>query len=150
MKNLFTLLGLVAFVLAAFVIQSFSVPQQPDPWNSKQLMEPSDLAKIIEGKTNQKVYVYSIGPAALIKNSIDIGEGSNANNIAKLKEQVSKLPKDAQIVIYCGCCPFKNCPNVRPAFSLLNEMKFTNHKLLNLSNNLREDWIAKGYPTVSQ
>ena len=42
--------------------------------------------------------------------------------------------------------PYKNCPNVRPAFTLLNEMKFTNHKLLDLPANLKVDWIDKGYP----
>ena len=54
--------------------------------------------------------------------------------------------KKRNIVIYCGCCPFKDCPNIRPAFSLLNSMKFTNHKLLNLPLNLKTDWINHGYP----
>jgi len=53
-------------------------------------------------------------------------------------------------VIYCGCCPFEHCPNVRPAFQLLNEMKFTNQKLLNLSTNLKTDWIDKGYPVAKK
>ena len=82
----------------------------------------------------------------LLEISIDIGEGKDKQKIEKLKKELSKLPKDTNIVIYCGCCPFKDCPNIRPAFKLLNEMKFTNHKLLNLSHNLKVDWIDKGYP----
>jgi hypothetical protein len=29
---------------------------------------------------------------------------------------------------------------------LLQKMKFKNGKLLNLSSNLNDDWIIKGYP----
>jgi hypothetical protein len=48
--------------------------------------------------------------------------------------------------VYCGCCPYKNCPNARPAIALLKSMKFTNYHLLDLPTNIRTDWIARGYP----
>ncbi|HEY4149447.1 MAG TPA: rhodanese-like domain-containing protein, partial [Chitinophagaceae bacterium] len=80
--------------------------------------------------------------------SIDIGPARDKDNLDKLKKQLLALPKDADIIIYCGCCPFEHCPNVRPAFSLLNEMQFTHHKLLNLEHNIKIDWISKGYPVV--
>jgi hypothetical protein len=54
------------------------------------------------------------------------------------------------VVIYCGCCPFAKCPNVRPAFSTLLGMGFKNPRLLNLSHNLKADWIDKGYPLEDQ
>jgi thiosulfate/3-mercaptopyruvate sulfurtransferase len=63
-----------------------------------------------------------------------------------MRQQLSKILKDARIVIYCGCCPLEHCPNVRPAFILLNDMKFTNAQLLNLEHNVKTDWIDKGYP----
>lgn len=138
-------LSIVMVVLMAFSSKNNSLKQDKDSWRVEQLMAPADLAKIInDGKEN--IYIYNIGPAGLIKNAIEIGDGRDEKNIAKLKDEVSKLPKDANIVIYCGCCPFGHCPNIRPAFNLLNEMKFTNHKLLNLSQNLKVDWIDKGYP----
>jgi hypothetical protein len=56
-------------------------------------------------------------------------------------------PKDADVVIYCGCCPFRDCPNIRPAFRVLQEMKFTRAKLLNIPTTLKADWINKGYPS---
>lgn len=131
----------IATIIVAF--QDVSAQTGKEPWFSKQLMQPSELAKNINEKN---LYIFNIGPAGLIKNAIEIGEGSDENNVAKLKNEVSKLPKDANIVIYCGCCPFGDCPNIRPTFKLLNDLKFTNHKLLNLPKNLKVDWIDKGYP----
>ena len=77
-----------------------------------------------------------------------MGPAHEKENLEKLKRQLIPLPKDADIVIYCGCCPFEHCPNIRPAFSLLNEMKFSNARLLNLEHNIKTDWISKGYPSV--
>ncbi len=96
----------------------------------------------------KKPVVICVGPGALIKGSIDMGPSKEKENLEKLKQYLGGLPKDANIVIYCGCCPFEHCPNIRPAFSLLNEMKFTNGHLLNIEHNIKTDWIAKGYPSV--
>ncbi|MBI4929493.1 MAG: hypothetical protein HY841_01935 [Bacteroidetes bacterium] len=93
----------------------------------------------------KKPILLSIGFGGGIKGSKEIGAANAKEGIENLKKELTKLPKDADIVIYCGCCPFEHCPNIRPAFQLLNEMKFTNHKLLNLSHNLKTDWIDKGY-----
>ena len=131
------------FVFA--VIFLCCIPQS-DPWTEKQLMPPAELAKLLSDPAAKKPIVFSIGPSASIPGSIDIGQGREKENIEKFKQQLSKLSKDAGIVIYCGCCPFKNCPNIRPAFNLLTEMKFTNYKLLDLSQNFKTDWIDKGYP----
>ncbi|MBN4081713.1 rhodanese-like domain-containing protein [bacterium AH-315-C07] len=117
-----------------------------EPWTNKQLLQPITLAKILNDSLAPIPLIYSLGPSGLIKNSIDIGEGKNKQNIEKFRKELSKLPKDADIVIYCGCCPFEDCPNIRPPFNLLNEMKFINHKLLNLPQNLKVNWIDKGYP----
>lgn len=117
-----------------------------EPWKKDQLMAPADLAAIINNNDAKKPIIFSIGPSAIIKGSIDIGMVKEKENMDKLKEQLSKLPKDADIVIYCGCCPFDHCPNIRPAFELLNKMKFTNAKLLNLEHNVKIDWINQGYP----
>jgi len=117
-----------------------------EPWTSKQLMDPAELAREMTDPSAHKPFVFCVGPGAVIKNSIDIGPAREKGNLDKFKQQLGKLPKDADIVIYCGCCPFERCPNVRPAFTLLNEMKFTNHKLLNLPHNVKMDWIDHQYP----
>jgi hypothetical protein len=133
-----------AIVLIAFVFQIVNVSAQ-DPWKTNQLLAPADLNKTLNNPKSPQPYIYSIGYKAIIKNSIDIGAGGVKENQKKLQKQLSKLPKDANIVIYCGCCPFRSCPNVRPVFNMLTEMGFKNHKLLNLPQNIKVDWIDKGY-----
>jgi rhodanese-related sulfurtransferase len=83
---------------------------------------------------------------AVIKGSIDIGPVMIPENLNILKQKLNKLPKNTQVVVYCGCCPFSRCPNVRPAMQLLKDMQFTNYKLLNLPDNIKVDWIDKNYP----
>jgi thiosulfate/3-mercaptopyruvate sulfurtransferase len=147
MKSTFSLpLFLIAVVITASAMSGFKAKSQDEPWTSQQLLAPADLAKIISDPTARQPIIFSIGPGAIIKNSIDIGPVKEKENMAKLKQELKKLPKDAAIVIYCGCCPFEHCPNIRPAFLLLNKMKFSNHKLLNLPKNIKVDWIDKGYP----
>ena len=137
--------SLVAFALI-LVISGFHRGPNEEPWSSSQLLAPSDLAKTINDPKAKQPTVFSVGPGALIKGSIDNGPAKDKENLDKFKVALAKLPKDANIVIYCGCCPFEHCPNIRPAFTLLNEMKFTNQKLLNLEHNIKIDWVNKGYP----
>jgi thiosulfate/3-mercaptopyruvate sulfurtransferase len=143
---------LISVVFAAMVTltacsQTGSTGQK-EPWSQAQLLQPADLAKTINDPKAAQPYIFCIGPQAVIKNSIDIGPTRDQANLNEFKAQLEKLPKDANIVIYCGCCPFANCPNVRPAFELLNKMNFTNQKLLNLPRNVKVDWIDKGYPVM--
>ena|SRR3569832_999338 len=133
-----------AFVLIA--VAAFAFQNQKDTWTEKQLMAPAQLAKIINDPAAKKPLIYNIGFGGGIPGSIDIGAGRDKASIDKLKEALAKVPKDADIVVYCGCCPFAKCPNVRPAMEAVNEMKFTNAKLLNLATNMKTDWIDKGFP----
>ncbi len=138
---------LLSFLLiAAISFNSFGQENGIEPWKENQLMPTADLAKLINDETAQKPVIFNMGPAGKIKGSIYIGPAKEKDKLKELKKQLSKLPKDANIVIYCGCCPFANCPNIRPAFQLLNKMKFTNQKLLNLPKNIKVNWIDKGYP----
>ena len=141
-----SILFLFAITGIALACNGLASQNENDPWTEKQLMPPSELAKIINDSTSIKPIIFGIGFGGGIKGAIDVGPGKEKESIEKLKAELNKLSKDADIVIYCGCCPFKDCPNIRPAFTLLNEMKFTNHKLLNLSQNLKTDWLDKNYP----
>ena len=137
---------LLLLVFTMFIINCGRA-QNPVNWTPNQLMEPSQLAKII--KDDKKVpLIFSIGPGAIIKKSTDFGMAKEKENIAAFKKKLATLPKNANMVIYCGCCPFDHCPNVRPAIDVLKEMKFTNYKLLNLPHNVKTDWIDKGYPST--
>ena len=120
--------------------------QNPVNWTNDQLLQPSELAATI--KDNKEISViFSIGPGAIIPHSRDMGMIKEEENMKKFKEELEALPRDTSIIIYCGCCPYEHCPNVRPAIELLREMKFTHYKLLDLPHNIKIDWINKGYPT---
>lgn len=138
---------LYSFVLICLGLISFT-NQVSDPWTQDQLLEPTELARSINDPHSPQFLVFSVGPGAVIKGSVDIGPAREKENLAKLRAQLKTLPKDANVVIYCGCCPFAKCPNVRPAFNLLKEMNFKNGKLLNLAQNVKTDWIDHGYPVA--
>ncbi|UFH52387.1 rhodanese-like domain-containing protein [Spirosoma sp. KNUC1025] len=140
--------SIVVFVLILSAVLAQISWKNAEPWRSDQLMEPADLATVIKRSDASKPLIISVGPAATIKSSVGVGPAGEAANLEKLEKLLSKEPKDREIVIYCGCCPFKNCPNVRPAFTKLNEMGFKNHKLLNIAKNLKTDWLDKGYPAI--
>jgi hypothetical protein len=135
----------LAFGLGVFLNLYFFSPQQNEPWSAKQLMQPAELVALLKDE-KVKPIIYNIGPAGNIRGSITIGNTKDEENLQKLKADLRKRPKDAFIVLYCGCCPFKDCPNIRPAFRLLNQENFKNHRLLDIPKNLKVDWIDKGYP----
>lgn len=124
--------------------------QQKDTWTAQQLMEPSVLASKLDLPKSQQPVIIDIGPAGVIKGALEAGPAEEKKNIQKMKVLLQDIPKDKEVVIYCGCCPFSKCPNVRPAFRELMELGFTRPRLLNLSDNLKKDWIDKGYPLKEQ
>ena len=135
--------------LAAAILFSSITPARPqsdNPWTEKQLKDPAVLAAAIADPKAPRPLIFNIGPVQQIKGAIAIGPATKPDNLEKLKQQLAKLPKDKEVIIYCGCCPYSRCPNVRPAFELLQKLKFKNAKLLNLPSNLNDDWISKGYP----
>jgi hypothetical protein len=136
---------LMLVIIIVFNNYSFAQDKK-EPWLESQLMQPSDLAKIILDKDSKQPVIFSIGYDAFIKGSIVIGAATKQTNLDKLQKELSKLSTEDSVIIYCGCCPFENCPNIRPAFQLLNKLKFVNAKLLNLPDNIKVDWINKGYP----
>ena len=137
---------LKSFILITFVcLSSSSKAQNPVNWTKDQLMEPSTLANAIKTQKNVPVII-SVGPGAIIPNSIDAGMASKKEGIEKLVSQLKKINKKKTVVIYCGCCPFDHCPNVRPAIDALKKMKFKNYYLLDLPHNIKKDWLDEGYP----
>jgi hypothetical protein len=134
------------FVLVMLVASNLFSQAGGDPWSSQELMDPLALSKILSDPKAEKPLIFNIGPLASIKGAVQIGSTMDKKNLDKLKAALAKAPKDKVVIIYCGCCPFRNCPNIRPAFSLLKEMKFTKPRLLNLPQNLKVNWMDNGYP----
>ncbi len=146
MKIIPILKTLIVFI-SMFASQALKA-QNPVNWTKEQLMQPAQLAQMLQSKKSLPA-IFSVGPGAVIPHSVDIGSVKEKENLDKFKSQLNKLPKDAAIVVYCGCCPFEPCPNARPAVAALKEMKFTNYKLLNLEHNIKTDWLDKGFPSAN-
>lgn len=155
MKNIFAVIATM-FVAAMFTT-SFAqsspgvMPATINnyPWKGTDLMAPATLAAVINSNTAGKPVIFNIGAVEDIKGATHIGPVSDAANLKQLYRQVAAYPKDRELVIYCGCCPFPKCPNVRPAFSGLQKLGYTNVKLLDLPKNLKTDWADKGYPLAA-
>ena len=111
------------------------------------LIQPPDLA----ARLSAKPAIFQVGPNVLyrskhIPGAMFAGPGAKAEGIALLKSAVQNLPRDREIVIYCGCCPWDKCPNIQPAMATLKEMGFTRVKALYIADNFKANWIDKGYP----
>ena len=138
------MMAVLAVVFANITVLTFG--QAGEPWTPKDLIEPDALVNMLGSSSAQKPLIYNIGPMANIKGAIMIGSTSNKAGLDKLTKALANVPKDKMVIIYCGCCPFRNCPNIRPAFNLLKEKGYTNARLLNLKQNLKVNWIDEGYP----
>jgi thiosulfate/3-mercaptopyruvate sulfurtransferase len=144
MKQITRLLSLIFLVLTSAAIQAQT---KTEPWTEAQLKPTQELAdEINSGKARQ--LIINIGPQAVIKGSVDVGPGSEKANVKKMEKILAKADKNQEVVLYCGCCPFERCPNVRPAFTALKEQGFTKARLLNIPKNIKTDWIDKGYPVA--
>jgi thiosulfate/3-mercaptopyruvate sulfurtransferase len=122
-----------------------------DPWAAQEIIQPKVLANRIQAK--DQLPIYYVGFPTLYRNGAHIsgatlaGPCSKAEGLDALKKAVAALPRDKELFIYCGCCPFVKCPNIRPAYSALHEMGFSNVKVVMIETNLHTDWIEKGYPS---
>ena len=112
-------------------------------------IEPLELATLLESPDAGNTLILNTGPVNDIKGATNIGAVSEAKNLKKLRKLLRKQPKDKEIIIYCGCCPLASCPNIQPAYDMLEEMSFTNYKVLRLDEDLKVDWIDKGYPMAN-
>lgn len=130
---------------------SYASAAETDPWNQAQTISPADFAKELQQNHDASLKIIYVGVRTLyagahIPGSVFHGPGSTDQGLADLKKFAATLPKDSNIVIYCGCCPLERCPNLRPAFSALKEMGFTHLRVLILPTSFAADWIEKGYP----
>ncbi|MGA2905444.1 MAG: rhodanese-like domain-containing protein [Candidatus Korobacteraceae bacterium] len=120
---------------------------------SAQLINPEELVNLLQPTKGEKPLVLNIGPSLLymqahIPGSEYVGAGSDKQGLERLRTRVKSLPHNKSIVLYCGCCPWSHCPNVRPAYNQLHAMGFNNVKVLYIANNFGSDWVDKGYPTI--
>jgi hypothetical protein len=122
----------------------------PDPWKDSDLIQPQALAARLTGSAPKPKILYVGFPilyrGAHVSGAELAGPASKPEGLELLKQTAAKLSRTEELVIYCGCCPWDQCPNVRPAFRLLHEMGFTRLKLVTIPTNMSTDWVTKGYP----
>ena len=122
-----------------------------DPWPPAQTVVPADLARELADKSSAPPTVVYVGFRTLfagghIPGATFHGSASKEDGLAEIKKWAAALPRSANLVVYCGCCPFEKCPNIRPAFTALHEMGFTHLRVLLLPTSFNADWVEKGFP----
>jgi len=138
---------LISLVFPSFAFQAAAI-------STSQLLNPEDLAKILQSSSSEKPLMLQVGSHVLfsqahIPNSEYVGSASTDSGLAQLRKRVTNLPPAKFILLYCGCCPWSHCPNVKPAVDALRALGFTNVKVLYIANNFGADWVSKGYPVAT-
>ena len=144
--------SIVLVSVAILTTQSYA-GQKESKWNQSEIIKPHELKKILSGKSSKRPLVLQVGFQFLyegghVDGSDWAGPASRPDGIQRLKDALTKVPKNKQIVIYCGCCPWSECPNIVPAFKLMKHMGFKDVKMLYIPVNFEQDWISKGYPVT--
>jgi thiosulfate/3-mercaptopyruvate sulfurtransferase len=123
-----------------------------DPWSKAQVLLPADFAgELGNAKGESAPTIVYVGFRTLfegghVSGASFHGTASTEKGLAELKKWIATLPRTTNLVIYCGCCPFDRCPNIRPAYTALQDMGFTQVRLLVLPTSFAVDWVEKGYP----
>jgi thiosulfate/3-mercaptopyruvate sulfurtransferase len=115
------------------------------------LVAPAALAGRLDDVKSGKIAVLYVGPDTLfgrghVPGARNVGEAGSSEGRRALSSALALVPKEAEIVLYCGCCPYRNCPNVRPASAALKELGRPNARVLDLPTRFATDWADKGYP----
>lgn len=146
--------SLVAAALLTILVGPMpSKAASPAKADEAGLIQPAELAAVLGSPKAGKPVILQVGFRVLyeqahIPGAEYVGAASEAAGLSGLRARVKKLPKDAFIVLYCGCCPWAKCPNIKPAYAALKSLGFSNVKRLKIAKNFGADWVAKGYPVA--
>lgn len=123
----------------------------PEGWNDSDLIQPKELAARLAGRQGPKPLLLHVGFNVLyrskhIPGSLYAGPCNKPEGLELLKSTVASITKDREIILYCGCCPWSQCPNMKPAVALLRQLGYKNVKAVLIETNFAADWVQKGYP----
>jgi len=138
------------FGTAALAVASLAYAYQASFIPASRLINPDELVRILQSAKSEKPLMIQVGSHVLytqahIPGSEYIGPASSESGVLSLRKRMESLPRNKFIVLYCGCCPWNHCPNVKPAADALRAMGFTNVKVLHIADNFGSDWVEKGY-----
>jgi hypothetical protein len=135
-------------VSARLAAQTAATPVTP--WTRAQMVEPGVLAKELAATSGPTVFCVSFQSlyrGGHVPGASYHGPASTPEGLADLKRWAQGLSRSDDIVLYCGCCPFADCPNISPAFVALRDMGFTHLRVLLLPKSFGADWVSRGLPT---
>jgi thiosulfate/3-mercaptopyruvate sulfurtransferase len=146
---------LTSATISAARLTASAEEQNAEPWPKADLIAPVELAKILNSSDRVRPTIFCVAFPALYRQRHIIhaefaGPGNKQQGIEDLKAASAKLAKNSDIVIYCGCCPMAQCPNIRPAYRALKELGFSKVRVLDLPQNFHTDWVSKSYPVEEQ
>ncbi len=142
----------LASVLGSSQNTAVNEEKKAEPWQSTQVLLAADLARELgDSKGANAPTVVYVGFRTLfegghVPQASFHGTASKEEGLADLKKWLATLPRSTNMIIYCGCCPFDRCPNIRPAYTTLHSMGFTHVRVLVLPTSFAADWVEKGYP----
>ncbi len=140
-----------ALLFAAALALAFGQSKTAEPWTAWQVVQPAVLAARLSDANVSKPAILYVGPGVLyrskhIPGAVFAGPAGTAKGMAFFRQAIASIPRTAEVVMYCGCCPWNQCPNIRPAFNSLAEAGYKQAKVLALPTSFHKDWIEKGYP----
>jgi len=149
-RKLFPLCSAIFAMLVLSGVTSLRANPE-DPWTLKQTVQPVDFVKELQQEKDPYPTVIYVGVKTLyegvhIPGAAFYGPGSTEQGLAELRKFASTLPKNSDVVLYCGCCPLEKCPNLRPAFIALKDIGFARLRVLILPTSFNTDWVEQGLP----
>ncbi len=143
-----------AFVSLGIACTVLSCSRPAPRIEAADLVQLDELARVLADSTAVRPVVIQVGFAPLyrsyhIPGSVYAGPGSKPEGRAALRKALAAVPADRPVVLYCGCCPWVDCPNVRPAFQVAREAGRTGVRVLYIAGNFERDWVEKGLPADS-
>ena len=99
----------------AIICAGAAVGYQASLIPSARLINPEELVRLLKSK---KPLILQVGSHVLysqahIPASEYIGPASSDAGLEVLRKRVKALPRNQSIVLYCGCCRWSHCPNIR-------------------------------------
>ena len=157
-----------AFLIPAVLVGSVAIAQTSNKTTAKTsqsasaradsvaadtLIQPNELAGRVVGPAAHRPVLVHVGFDALYKGghipgSVYAGPTSEPEGIAALKKTLKPMSRQKEIVLYCGCCPWEDCPNVRAALAAARSMGFKHVRTLYIPRSFQQDWVDKGLPTT--
>jgi hypothetical protein len=133
-------------------VAKLSAEEPLDPWSAPELIQPAELADRLQ-HADGPIHIICVAFPVLyrqrhIAGAILAGPTSKPEGLQAFHSALESRNKTELIVLYCGCCPMQQCPNIRPAYLAAKKLEFKNVRVLDLAQNFHTDWAEKGYPVA--